>query len=236
MEIEIRDTRNGSWYWVNTAVNACPHISVTDKAVYAALCSFGGYSKIKPTYKELSDRCRVPERTCKSSVSKLVLVGIISIENYGDRGVTNIYTLLKVANGCEKCSHCTTPPSSATIALSSAESSNRSLDIDKKDNTAVAEFSPIREEKTTKDGDAVPLKEKKISENDKYEQLCQWAEKRRGFPFVRRIKQYTALKTAKQTGISPSRLKDRWEKQESEGWRENKIDWTTVVSSFDKEA
>jgi hypothetical protein len=81
-------------------------------------------------------------------------------------------------------------------------------------------------------------KEKKpIGATAEYEKLCQWAEKRRGFPFVNRVKQYTAMKKAKSWGTSITRLKQRWEDLENSSWlQEDGFDWTTVVSSFDKRA
>lgn len=81
-----------------------------------------------------------------------------------------------------------------------------------------------------------PRKKPDKAATSEYEEMCRWAEKRRGFPFVRKLKQYSSLKVAKENNISKSRLKERWIKQEGESWREGKVDWTTVISSFDKEA
>ncbi len=68
-----------------------------------------------------------------------------------------------------------------------------------------------------------------------YDTLCKWAEDRRGFKFVNRLKQYAALKKARATNLSISKLKDRWIECEGESWRDG-FDWTSVVSSFDKKA
>ena len=105
--MKIRDTRNGSWYWVNTAVNACPHISTADKVVYAARCTFGGCAEIRPTFALISERSAVPIRTCKRSINTLSEIGYISIKNHGKKGIANVYDLLKAVNGCKKC-HCGT--------------------------------------------------------------------------------------------------------------------------------
>src|SRR3990167_47352 len=106
--MEEINIRNGSWYWVNTAVNACPHISPTDKTVYAALCTFGGCAEIRPTFALISQRSALSVRSCKYSIIKLLEVGYISIENHGKKGVANVYNLLKAVNGCKKCKPCTT--------------------------------------------------------------------------------------------------------------------------------
>lgn len=92
-----------------------------------------------------------------------------------------------------------------------------------KENTAKADFV-ITPEKPVK-----PPKAEKTT----YEPLLTWAESRSGRKFVHRTKQYSALKKAKENGISPSRLKDRWCELEGEDWRDG-FDWTSVVSSFDK--
>lgn len=68
-----------------------------------------------------------------------------------------------------------------------------------------------------------------------YEEMCAWASKRRGFPFVSKKKQYAALKKARVLGIPPGKMKKRWEELEAEDWRDG-FDWTSVVSSFDKRA
>lgn len=70
-----------------------------------------------------------------------------------------------------------------------------------------------------------------------YEELCAWAEARRGFKFVNRPKQYSALKKGRLKEISPDRMKKRWEECESDDFYiENGFDWATVISSFDKRA
>lgn len=66
-----------------------------------------------------------------------------------------------------------------------------------------------------------------------YGELCSWGEKRRGFPFVNRKKQYSSLKKARLLQLGPEKLKDRWKELEMETWRDG-FDWTSVVSSFDK--
>lgn len=101
--MQIRDTRNGSWYWVNTAVNACCHISSTDKVVYGALCTFAGCIEIHPSYPEISKRSAVSERACKNSIQTLIKVGYLLVEKGGGKGNANVYILLKVPKGCTAC-------------------------------------------------------------------------------------------------------------------------------------
>lgn len=68
-----------------------------------------------------------------------------------------------------------------------------------------------------------------------YEELCMWAEKRRGFKFVSRVKQYAAWKKARTNGIGPERMKKRWIELEGQDFYiENGFDWATVISTFDK--
>ena len=76
---------------------------------------------------------------------------------------------------------------------------------------------------------------KKDPLNKKYEDMCKWAERRRGFPFISRPKQYAAFRKARENNISITRLKERWIELEAEEWRDG-FDWASVVSSFDKRA
>lgn len=70
-----------------------------------------------------------------------------------------------------------------------------------------------------------------------YEELCKWAESRRGFKFVSKIKQYSALKKARLNGIGPKRLQKRWmELEEQDFFAENGFDFSAVVSSFDRKS
>lgn len=70
---------------------------------------------------------------------------------------------------------------------------------------------------------------------EKYNLMLAWAEKRRGFPFVAKVKQYKAFKMAKESELSPAKLQDRWVEFESDSFR-NKVgwDWMDVVTSFNK--
>jgi len=111
-----------------------------------------------------------------------------------------------------------------------------SVSISESINTAKpSAFAPLLiEEKTNMDGDVL-VRAEKDDKLAKYEGLCLWAEERRGFNFVNRKKQYAALKKARLGGVDIASLKSRWEKCESEEWRDG-FDWTSVVSSFDKRA
>ena len=107
-KIEIRDTRNGEWHWVNNAVIACPHITHADKSVYSALTTFSGCKEIHPNFKSIAKRSNVSERAVKNSVKRLLEVGYLKIDNFGKKGLANVYYLLKASQGCEKCKFCTT--------------------------------------------------------------------------------------------------------------------------------
>jgi predicted transcriptional regulator len=101
--MQIRDNRNGEWYWVNTAVLKCPHITHADKSVYSALATFSGCQEIHPNFQTISERADVSERFVKQSIKKLEEVGYIEIRRGGGRGNANVYFLLKVPKGCRLC-------------------------------------------------------------------------------------------------------------------------------------
>lgn len=129
-EIEIRDTRNGSWYWVNTAVNACPHLDPIDKVVYGALASFAGFQQIKPTMEEIAKRASVAKRATITSIKTLEKQGLITVTEGGGRGNTNTYVLLKCPKGCTSC---TVLERVHETTVKSAPRALDTIDIDKKD-------------------------------------------------------------------------------------------------------
>lgn len=105
------------------------------------------------------------------------------------------------------------------------------------DSISVSRYTASNEAGSIQIVDDTPRKVVKPAEHKKYEELCQWAEKRRGFKFVNRIKQYSVLKKAKVNGISPAKLKERWQELESDNFFQEKgFDWGAVVTSFDKKA
>lgn len=101
---------------------------------------------------------------------------------------------------------------------------DKNINFPDADALEVVKVSDLEEKRPTK----LPKDEKALS-------LCQWAEKRRGFPFTSNPAQLGAIGRAKKAGVSPSRLKDRWVELEGETWR-NGFDWVDVVKSFDKRA
>jgi len=69
----------------------------------------------------------------------------------------------------------------------------------------------------------------------KYDEMIDWATKRRGFNFISILKQKRAFKVAKQNDLKISQLKERWkELEESDFYKKIGFDWVTVVYSFDK--
>jgi len=101
--MEIRDTRNGEWHWVNNAVIACPHINPFDKVVYSALCTFAGCKEIRPSFELIAERASVSVRKAIFSINILIKRGYVLKITGGGRGKANIYQLLKVPKGCKLC-------------------------------------------------------------------------------------------------------------------------------------
>jgi hypothetical protein len=101
--IEIRDTRNGEWHWVNNSVTADPHLTFADKVVYYALCTFAGFKEIRPSFETIAECGAASLRVTKKSVKRLIEIGYVSIEVGGGRGLSNVYQLLKATKGCKIC-------------------------------------------------------------------------------------------------------------------------------------
>ena len=81
--------------------------------------------------------------------------------------------------------------------------------------------------------------EKKANLNVKYKEMIDWAEKRRGTPFLKEstLKMFKAFKMARGNNIDPKKLKDRWIEMENDNFYKVKgFDWMDVVLSFNKKA
>ncbi len=168
--MQIRDTRNGSWYWVNTAVNACPHITPIDKTVYAALCTFAGCAEIRPSYPEISKRSAISVRRCKESVQKLIKRGYVCVEKGGGKGNANIYTLLKVPKGCGLCTLSNGANNDTqTVRITTSNGADYAPHIDKEVDKELNTISDeIGESQVIPcDDDGKPLKEKKLRKQNK---------------------------------------------------------------------
>lgn len=156
----------------------------------------------------------------RSSVDRIL--NFLEIEHQIEQHKTTKYRLITIVNWNEyqerASNRATTEQQMSTIKKDKKE---------KKEETADAVF-------TYEDENAKPPRVIDPSKNQ-YEKLCRWAEKRRGFPFVNRKKQYASLRDAKAANISLTRLKNRWCELEGETWRDG-FDWASVVSSFNKKA
>ena len=72
MDIEIRDTRNGDWFWVYRALLEDAHLESLDKLIYATLASFEGKRGIFPSMEGLAERAGTSERTAQVAIKKLI--------------------------------------------------------------------------------------------------------------------------------------------------------------------
>lgn len=98
---------------------------------------------------------------------------------------------------------------------------------------------PILEEKLGRDGEPLPSKKPSApkEQQKQYDELCEWMHNLTGAPMPNRIKQYKHLSTAKENGISITRLKSRAEELWSQDfYRDKGMDWGGVVSSFNRKA
>lgn len=194
-------------------------------AVYIHLCDFADMNGVCfPSRATLAKRIGMHVNSVDRFIEEIEKKGLISKSKRvnSDGGMTsNSYQLLVVSTTTHG-----EPP------LTTHSEGTKPIINEK---TADADFLEIKEEKIDSNGNSVSSREKMKPANSQYEELCLWAEKRRGFPFVNRKKQYAALKKAREMGISISKLKQRWIEMEDEQWR-NGYDWTGGVNSFDRKS
>lgn len=91
---EIRDFRNGSWFWIQTHVWRDKRLTKSDKIVYATLASYAnGNQTMFPSIVSIAEDADLSERQTYSSIKNLEKNKYIDIERRG--GKVNVYTLLK---------------------------------------------------------------------------------------------------------------------------------------------
>lgn len=92
--IEIRDNRNGSWFWIHTHVWRDNKLTQSAKVVYGTIAS---YSNIKqtafPSIARIAKDSDISERHVYRCMLKLQQLQYLKIEK--KRGKPNIYTLIK---------------------------------------------------------------------------------------------------------------------------------------------
>ena len=92
--IEIRDGRNGNWFWVDKIVWQDKRLSASDKVVYGTLAYFANNRNQQafPSYTTLEEYSGVSERQCYRSIKHLESFKYIQIKRKS--GKPNLYTLL----------------------------------------------------------------------------------------------------------------------------------------------
>lgn len=95
---EVRDMRNGEWYWVQKEVLASKKINASDKLVYSALAYYSNQKSQScyPSYDTLAELINISRRTVYSSISKLRRFKFIAVVK--DEGKVNHYELLKITH------------------------------------------------------------------------------------------------------------------------------------------
>mgnify|MGYP001570764366 CR=1 FL=1 len=92
--IEIRDGRNGNWFWVDKIVWQDKKLSSSDKVVYGTLAYFANNRNQQafPSYIKIEEYSGVSERQCYRCIKNLEKLKYIQIKRRAGR--PNLYTLL----------------------------------------------------------------------------------------------------------------------------------------------
>jgi DNA-binding MarR family transcriptional regulator len=95
---EIRDIRNGQWYWVQKEVLASKLINASTKLVYSALAYYTNNKtqRSSPSYTAISELIDVSRNTVIKGVKNLIEHGFISKKQRDGR--VNYYELLKLTS------------------------------------------------------------------------------------------------------------------------------------------
>ena len=95
---EIRDIRNGEWYWVQKEVLSSKQINASDKLVYSALAYFA-HNKTQecfPSYTQIAKLIDLHRTTVIRSIKNLISFKFISKKK--KEGRVNYYELLKITS------------------------------------------------------------------------------------------------------------------------------------------
>ena len=97
---EIRDDRNGGWYWVQKEVLSSDKLLPSDKLVYSGLAYFANNKtqQAYPTVRTIANLLKIAKSTVQLSIKKLVAYKLVGIEKVKTKhGRSNTYVLLKVS-------------------------------------------------------------------------------------------------------------------------------------------
>lgn len=103
--IEVRDQRNGSWFWIHKDVWNDIRLTSSDKALYGTLAFFSNNNSQAsyPSFIKLAEFSGLSQRQVALSVKKLVDLKYVSKEGSPKTGKPNVYILLKT--GYAKSAH-----------------------------------------------------------------------------------------------------------------------------------
>jgi len=98
-KFEVRDLRNGDWYWANKAVLEHPEMTGSDQSVYHALAYFANSSTQKcfPSIPRISQLTHLHSDTVIKATKHLEELGFIKVKRRS--GEVNRYELLKLTEG-----------------------------------------------------------------------------------------------------------------------------------------
>ena len=97
---EIRDDRNGGWYWVQKEILSSDKLLPSDKLVYSGLAYYANNKtqQAYPTVRTIANLLKIAKSTVQLSIKKLVAYRLIGIEKVKTKhGRSNTYVLLKVS-------------------------------------------------------------------------------------------------------------------------------------------
>ena len=145
--IEIRDGRNGNWFWVDKQVWEHAKLTSSDKVVYGTLAYFANQKTQQafPQMKTLEAHCKLSRRQVYRSTKALEIFKFIHIKR--QRGLPNLYTLIdnwKKLQGNDKLSVVTGSPitsDSMSHGLVTNNTSNNNIKTNNKNNKTLTKVN-----------------------------------------------------------------------------------------------
>lgn len=95
---QVRDLRNGDWFWVNKLVLEHPYLTNSAKLIYHALAYWANNKTQKafPNFKEIMRLTGLKRRILTTAIKQLEKYYFIEVKR--DKGKISEYTLLKLTD------------------------------------------------------------------------------------------------------------------------------------------
>lgn len=223
--IEIRDNRNGSWFWVHTHVWRDKRLTLADKAVYSTIASYSNTEQTSfPSVTKIAHDTNISERHCYRSIKNLEKYDYLFVDRKGRQGKPSIYTLVK-----------TTPDMKSPLTGSHTTPDIKTVPTpDIKTVLTITNITRTNNKNIHEDKLRDPLTKRNFSEKQQlYQNICIYLEEKLQTKFTNYPKQMKAIKQMFSSGYTEKQIYYVINQMLKEDfYRDKGFDLTTVMNQI----